>query len=291
MELRALRFFVEVVRQGGFSQAAKHLFSTQSTMSKAVQQLENEMGLRLLERTTGRSPTLTDAGKIVYSRATALLVGRDDMMTELNELRGLKRGTLRLGLPIIGSSLLFAKLFATYRRVYPGVEIILCEHGSKKLEEMLLANEIDLAASLLPADDAFDYQSVRKDPIDLLVPEDHPLAARESVTWKELQDLPFILFGPEVALNPLVLQACEQNGFTPTLAASSHQIDFVIELVAAHAGISFLPRLIWDQRIQKGIRNIPVIAPSLEWNIAIIWRRGGYISHAAQAWLDLAKKS
>jgi len=94
MELRALRAFVEVVRQGGFSQAAKVVFATQSTMSKAVKQLEEELGLPLLDRPGHRS-RLTPAGEVVYRRALKILAERDDLVTELDELRGITRGTVR----------------------------------------------------------------------------------------------------------------------------------------------------------------------------------------------------
>src|SRR5690349_14851255 len=112
MELRTLRAFVEVVRQGGFSQAAKTVHATQSTVSKAVKQLEDEIGMPLLDR-IGHRTRLTTAGEIVYPRAVRLLAERDDLIAELEELRGLKRGCLRLGLPPVGSSTLFAPLFAS----------------------------------------------------------------------------------------------------------------------------------------------------------------------------------
>ena len=113
MELRTLRAFVEVVRQGGFTQAAKKVFATQSTVSKAIKHLEDEIGVPLLDRIGHRSK-LTAAGEIVYQRALRMLAERNDLMAELDQLRGLKRGTLRLGLPPVGSSMLFAPLFATF---------------------------------------------------------------------------------------------------------------------------------------------------------------------------------
>ena len=131
MELRTLRAFVEVVRQGGFTQAAKKVFATQSTVSKAIKHLEDEIGVPLLDRIGHRSK-LTAAGEIVYQRALRMLAERNDLMTELDELRGLKRGTLRLGLPPVGSSTLFAPLFAAYHKRHPGVEIRLVEHGGER---------------------------------------------------------------------------------------------------------------------------------------------------------------
>ncbi len=176
MELRALRAFVEVVRQGGFSQAAKVIFATQSTVSKAVKQFEEEIGAPLLDR-HGHPSRLTPAGDIVYRRALKMLAERDDLVAELDELRGLKRGILRLGLPPVGSSTLFAPLFASYRSRYPGIDIRLVEHGSTRLEEILLAGEIELGASLLPVPADFEWQDVRSEPMMVLLPAGQALAA------------------------------------------------------------------------------------------------------------------
>jgi DNA-binding transcriptional LysR family regulator len=140
---------VEVTRQGGFSQAARTVFATQSAVSKAVRQLEEDLGFVLLDRDV-HPPRLTPAGEIVHRRALTLLAEQDDLLAELNALRGLQRGELRLGLPPIGSSQLFAPVFAAFRARYPGIDIRLVEHGSKRLEEVLRAGEIDLAGLLAP---------------------------------------------------------------------------------------------------------------------------------------------
>jgi DNA-binding transcriptional LysR family regulator len=289
MEFRVLRTFVEVVRQGGFTSAAKVVFATQSTVSKAVKQLEDEIGLPLLDRIGHRS-ALTAAGQIVYRRALAMLAERDDLIAELDELRGLKRGVLRIGLPPIGSDMLFAPLFAIYRSRYPGVEIQLVEHGSKRLEEMVRAGDVDLGASLMPVPEDFVWQDVRCEPIDVLIAADHPLAKGDKVDLREVADLPFILFEGGFALNAIILTACEQSAIVPVVAARSSQIDFIIELVAAKLGIGFLPRMIAEQKKHENVRRIGISAPAMDWHMALIWRRGAYLPHAAKAWLALTKE-
>ena len=288
MQLRTLRAFVEVVRQGGFSAAAKTLCATQSTVSKAVKQLEDEIGLVLLDRAANRQ-TLTAAGQIVLRRAQAMLAQRDDLGAELDELRGLQRGSLRIGFPPIGSDVLFAPIFARYRRRYPGIDIQLVEHGSKRLEEMVLAGELDLGASLLPVSDVFAFQSLRCEPIDALLAVDHPLAQTDGVALTDLAALPFILFEAGFALNPMILEACGGCGFTPAITARSSQINFIIELVAAGVGVGFLPRMIAQRRAHPGIKAVPLSSPALVWHMALVWRQAGYLSHAAKAWLELAR--
>lgn len=288
IDLRRLRFFVEVVRQGGFSRAAKIVFATQPTVSKAVKQLEDELGVPLLSRIGHRSE-LTAAGKVVYRRALGLLTEGEDLIAELDELRGLKRGTLHLGFPRLGSSSLFAPMYASFRRRYPGVDVELAVHDSKRLEESLRAGELDLAALVHPIPQDFDSQDVRTEPLVVLLPRDHAVADRDALGLAGLADFPFILFDEGFALNELILETCRNNGITPKIAARSSQVDFIFELVAAGVGVAFLPRVLAEQRPHRRVRCALLDEPECNWRIALAWRRGGYLSHAARAWLAHAR--
>lgn len=282
MELRNLRALVEVVRRTTFSGAAKELFATQSAVSKAVKQLEDELGILLLER-NGRNSRLTDAGEIVYKRATSILTETKDLVTELSELRGLNRGKLRLGLPSMGG-ILFAKSFALFRRQYPDIEIQLFEHGGHRLEELLLAGDIDLAASILPLNPEFESQPIARQPLKLLTSVTHVLAKRKTVGIRMLSNVPFILFESGFVLNKRIAEACKRQGFAPKVAARSSQVDFIVELVAANVGVAILPEMIAEQFSHRGVTALAIDDPQMEWHLALIWRRGGYLSNAARAW-------
>jgi DNA-binding transcriptional LysR family regulator len=287
MELKNLRAFVEVVRQNGFTAAGKTLNATQSTVSKAVRQIEDEIGAPLLDRLASK-PRLTPIGEAVYARALRLLAERDDLLAEIAELRGLKRGVLRLGLPPVGSGILFAPLFARFRKIYPGIDIRLSEHGSSRLEEILRLGEIDFAASLLPVDEDFEWHEIRRDPLMTLIAADHPLAARERLAIDDLRDIPLILFESGFAQNRLILNACHRAGFEPVVAARSSQIDFIVELAAAGVGAAFLPRLLDKSRARVGVVSLVLDAPDVDWRLALVWRKGAYLSDAARAWQELA---
>ncbi|MBS7544960.1 LysR family transcriptional regulator [Ancylobacter oerskovii] len=289
MDFRTLRAFVEVVRQGGFSQAARTVFATQSTVSKAVKQLEEEIGAPLLDRVGHRS-LLTPMGEVVYRRGVKLLADRDDLIAELDEIRGLKRGLLKLGLPPVGSAMLFAPLFAEYRRRYPGIEVRLAEHGSDQLQESLRAGEIDFGGILLPAAPEFEALEVGSEPLVALLPAMHPLAARPSLAMGDLQETPFILFDRGFTLNRIILETARRAGFEPDVVARSSQIDFMVQLVATGLGVAFLPRLIAAQRRTPAVREVLLDEPGSEWTMAMVWRRGAFLSEAAQAWLALVRE-
>jgi DNA-binding transcriptional LysR family regulator len=259
-------------------------------VSKAVRQIEDEIGAPLLDRGPPKQ-RLTAIGEAVYARSLRLLAERDDLLAEIAELRGLKRGVLRLGLPPVGSGILFAPLFTRFRRMYPGIDIRLIEHGSARLEEILRLGEIDFAASLLPVDEDFEWHEIRRDPLMVLVAADSPLARRERVSIDDLRAMPLVLFESGFAQNRVILNACHRAGFEPTVAARSSQIDFIVELVGAGLGAAFLPRLLDKSHTRAGVVSVVLDEPGVDWRLALVWRKGAYLSDAARAWQAMAMES
>ncbi|MCY1278029.1 HTH-type transcriptional regulator HdfR [compost metagenome] len=205
MEFKQLRSFVEVVRQGGFTQAAKGLHASQSAVSKQVAQLEQRLGVQLLER-LGPHIRLTDAGSLVLRRAEEMLRLRRDLLNELDDLGQLARGELRLGLPLLGSDALFAGLFAEYRRRYPNIAVHLQEGGSKSIEQLVLDGDLELGGSLTRDDPAFARQAFCNEPLEVLLPASHPLADQRDIALAQLADTPFLLYQQSFTLNDRLLR-------------------------------------------------------------------------------------
>ncbi|MDU9403268.1 LysR family transcriptional regulator [Pseudomonas sp. zfem004] len=290
MEFKQLRSFIEVVHRGGFTQAAGTLHISQSAVSKQVAQLEQAIGQPLLER-QGSQLLLTAAGRIVLERGEVLLRQRQELLNELDDLGQMARGELRLGLPLLGSDALFAGLFAEYRRRYPQISVQLLEGGSRMVEQAVKSGELELGGSLTPSDPAFDYQPFCNEPLDALLPAEHALAGQAEVDLAQLADTPFLLYQRSFMLNDRLLSACQQVGFTPKEGGRSGQADFLASLVAAGQGVVLLPRVVARGLERPGVVRLPLRAPGdLRWDIAFIWRRGAYLSRAAQAWLALLRE-
>ena len=290
MEFKQLRSFVEVVHRGGFTQAGKTLHISQSAVSKQVAQLEYSLGTPLLER-TGSHIRLTAAGRVVLQRAEAMLRLQSELQSELDDMQQLTRGELRLGLPQLGGDTLFAELFAEYRRRYPNVTIQLLEGGTRSIEQAILNGELEVGGSLMPNDPAFAWQAFCDEPLDALLPVDHPLAQQPQVRLEALADTPFLMYQRSFVLNDRLLQACQSLGFTPKEAGRSGQADFLAALVAAGQGVVLLPSVVARGLVRPGVVRVPLQAPDyLRWDIAFIWRDGAYLSKAAQAWLALLRE-
>ena len=290
MEFKHLRTFVEVARLGGFTQAASGLHISQSAVSKQVAQLEHSLGTPLFDR-LGSHVRLTAAGTVVLQRAEAMLRLHNELLSELDDLSHLTRGELRVGLPLLGSNTLFAGLFAEYRRRYPNIQVQLLEEGSLNIEKAVLSGELELGGSLTPKNPAFAYQPFCDEPLDVLIPADHPLAEGPSVRLEQLADTPFLLYQRSFVLNERVLKACQQAGFTPKEGGRSGQADFLVALVAAGQGVVLLPSVVARGLVRPGVVRVKLVAPDyLRWDIAFIWRDGAYLSRAAQAWLELLRE-
>ncbi|MDB5981548.1 MAG: LysR family transcriptional regulator [Pseudomonas sp.] len=287
MEFKQLRSFIEVMRQGGFTQAALTLHISQSAVSKQVAQLEQSLGVPLLDR-LGSQLRLTAAGSVVLQRAEEMLLLRNELLSELDDLSQLVRGELRLGLPLLGSDTLFTRPFAEYRRRYPNISIQLLEGGSMNIEQAVLSGELEIGGSLTPTNPDFAYQPFCNEPLDALLPADHPLANAGQIELAQLADTPFLLYQRSFMLNDRLLQACQQAGFTPKEGGRSGQADFLAALVAAGQGVVLLPSIVARGLVRPGVVRVTLLAPAyLRWDIAFIWRQGAYLSKAAQAWLAL----
>lgn len=290
MEFKQLRTFVEVARAGGFTPAAHTLHISQSAVSKQVAQLEHNLGTPLFDR-LGSHVRLTAAGTVVLQRAEGMLRLQQELLSELDDLSQLTRGELRLGLPLLGSDALFASLFAEYRRRYPNIQVQLLEGGSLVVEQAVLSGELELGGSLTSKNPTFAYQPFCDEPLDALLPADHPLAEDGSVRLEQLSETPFLLYQRSFVLNDRLLQACQQLGFTPKEGGRSGQSDFLVALVAAGQGVVLLPSVVARGLVRPGVVRLKLIAPEdLRWDIAFIWREGAYLSRAAQAWLELLRE-
>ena len=290
MDIRQLSYFLEVAEHASFSKASKAIHLSQPTLSKMVKSLEEELGVMLFNRST-RRVDLTEAGKVVQLHAQAVIGAASNLQAAVADLIELKTGKFTLGLPpVIGASF-FPKVITEFRRIRPEITIQIVEEGGKRIEELLQEGSIDLGVVVLPADESlFEIVPIVKRQLKLVVPVDHPLSGRETVRLGDLREEPFILFRQEFNLHDRVKAACIREGFEPHVAYESSQWDFIYELVCANQGISLLPETICAKFDTRKVRVIGNVEPGLHWNLGIIWKKDGYLSHAAKGWIEFAKQ-
>jgi DNA-binding transcriptional LysR family regulator len=290
VDVRNLAAFAEVVRQGGFSRASRTLHLSQSAVSKAVKAIEEELGQPLLVR-LGRRVTLTDAGRVVFDRAQAVLSVLHSIEDEVAEVAAVRRGHLRLGIPPMVGGAFFPPVLGDFRAAHPGVALELLEVGARSVEALVLAGEIEAGATVLPTDRGkFEAVPLMRDVLRAVLHPRSPLARRRSVALRDLEQVPFVLYREDFALHGHILDACRREGFSPKVAAESSQWDFMAALVAADVGVALLPRTICRRLDAAQVKVLPLVEPELRWDLALIWKRDRHLPPAARAFVEVVRR-
>lgn len=288
MDIRSLRYFVEVVQLNGFSRAADQLFVTQPAISRSIKKLEDELGYSVLIREK-EGVRLTDEGIILLTHAKQILAQFKSMEQALKEKSGSLTGVLPVGLPPVIASTYFADIIMAFSQRYPQVELKILELGTRKMRDAMLNGEVETAAVMLPFDDErFDLHVFSTDRLMLLVNEQHPLAKRDHVKFIELVKQPFIFFSDDFLINELVVSACGIYGYKPVISGRSSHLDLVTGLVRAGVGITLLPDSMWHNTSSDGLAIIPVVEPTLTYDLALATLKCHQKSRRAQAWHNLA---
>jgi len=285
MDFRQLSYFKEVAERGSFTRASQALHLSQSTLSKVVKGLEEELGVELFDRST-RKIELTDAGETVLAEAKVILASLHNLTDSLFGLQQLKKGTVRLGMPPIIGTLYFPGIIADFHRRYPGIAIRLTEGGSKRVEAAVQRGDVDLGLVVLPVEEGvFDIQPFLQEKLAVIAAHDSALADRESVRLPELVEEPLIVLREGFAIHGSVREAYERLGCEPHIVYESAQWDFIGEMVAEGLGISYLPESLCRRLDPARIRTIRLEEPEIPYHVAVITRNGRYLSYAAKEFL------
>mgnify|MGYP003430630807 FL=1 len=289
MDIRALRYFVELVREKSFTRASEKLFVTQPTISKMIRNMEEELGQPLLNR-EGHSFTLTDSGQVLFAHGQLILAQMQQLEAELADLQSLQHGRLALGIPPMGGHV-YADLIRAYRSRYPRVELSIVEYGGRRIEQAVLEGELDLAITMLPTREEGVLSALELDcyPIQVVLPDLPRWRGDSEIRLADLQEEPFLLYTQAFTLSERLEQACQQAGFVPQVAARSSQWDFLTAMVRSGMGVAFLPEPICRRLTPDGLVLRPLL-PELSWRLGVIWPAKRYLSRTAEAWLALCRE-
>lgn len=285
-KIRDLNIFVTVVEERNFTRAGEKLFIAQPSISKSIQRLENELNVALFDRRM-RDVQLTDAGKMVYEHSKEILALAKRMQIGIEDLSDSTTGHLKIGLPQIIGTFIFPPVGKAYSEKYPGVDIKIEERGGLLTEKLVEKGELDVGFVVFPIDNPLLHaEQIYEDSFVLCVSANHPLANRKQMALHEVKDEPFIIFAKSFALHKIVLDACEQSGFSPHVVLESTQWDLVLELVSVQMGIAILPRVFANKLNDIEIASIPIVNPALKWKVGVITSNKYYHSVALKRFLE-----
>ncbi len=286
LSFNQLRLFLAVAENGGVTRAAEAIAVSQPAVSKAVQDLERDVGVPLLER-VGRGVRLTEAGEILADYARRIFVLAEEGRRAMEEVRGVERGSLAVGASTTIGIYLLPRALGAFHRRHPGIALSLDIGNTEQVLARLAAGELDLALVEGPVDDAaFEVVPYRPDDLVLIAAPDHPFARAGTVDPADLAAAPFLMREPGSGTRAVVEAALAARGIRPSVAMALGHTEAIKQAVAAGLGVSILSRLTVEREVAQGLLAVvPIRGAAISRTLLIARRRGSRPSAAAAAFL------
>ena len=288
MNLKRLEYFCQLALWGNFTRAAVEIGIAQPALSIAIQKLEKEVGLKLINRTEKNS-LLTPEGEVLYKLATQLLNQAKQVELELEELKDLERGTIRFGVSAMMGSYYFPQVLTEFKKKHPKIKIHLVDQGTAALERMLINGELDLA--LIRGD--LEHQQLRyteliDEEIVAAMAVSHPLAKEKTLSLAQFCIEPLVLFHEGYFLREVVSQYADKHDLSLDIRMETNLIELQKSLVRNQVGITTcLSRIL---KYEQQVTSIS-FEPKITLKLSLAWKKSHYLSRASKAFIDHLKST
>jgi len=288
---RSIRYLLAVAEHQSFTRAAEALFVSQPTLSQQIKQLEEALGVQLLDR-SGRAVRLTDAGEVYLLHARRALAELDAGKRAVNELEDMSRGFLRLGMTPI-TEYLTTSLLDEFCKRYPGVMVSAMEMSQDDIEAGVAENNLDvgIAFTHTPSTDVWsskiEMHTLFMEPLSLAVGNTHPLAGQPAPLAKGVfEQESMVLLNTNFALRRHLDLYCLEQGITPRIAIETNSLSMIVQSVSLGRLVTVLPTTI--ACTQPGLCAVPLRPELPHHTIALIRSKDAYRSPACRAFGTLA---
>ncbi len=290
MDLRQVQYLLSIVEKGSFIAASDYHYVSQSTLSKRIIALEDELGITLFDRSK-RTVKLTKAGESFLVHARLMNDTYKSMLDDLKEFK-FEGETLAIGTIPVVTEYGITRLISNFRQQYPHINIAVEELDGMNIIPALEDHRFELAFTRQNYLDYEKYDAILviKDTFRVVISRDNPLASRQSISIKELKDQNFIVFDQVTGLHRLIIDECHKAGYEPTIFYSSHQKMSVFSVVGANIGIALTPVRIVDYHNTPEVTSI-ALEDSIECNIVLVSRKNRKRTAVADTFLEFIKRS
>ena len=277
MEIRLLRYFQAIAEELSFSRASRRLRIAQPALSRALKELEEEVGAQLLERNR-RKVSLTPAGAVLLHETGVLLERLEESLRRVRRTAAGEEGELRLGYIGPPTQPFLGRLLHEYRKRFPKVSVHLEERTPERVWEMVVKGRLSVGLTRpVISRDTSGVQTLllRNEPLCAVVPPAHPLARKASVAWQALANEPLIILARRegVSLHDEVLAGCRKAGFTPRIAHNPSLIGTVLSYVEAGAGIGIVTESVALNPEGSALKRV-ALKPEQTVPLVMVWSEG-----------------
>lgn len=290
MDFTELHVFLTVAAERSFSRAAAKLHRTQPAISQAVRRLEDELGERLFDRSS-KQGSLTEAGRVLRDYAQRLMRLSEEAEMAVRELRDLRRGRVLIGANEAGVHALLP-FIARFRQRHPQIQVDVRRVPSRQVGVEVLQGSLDFGViTFQPAERGLQMLTIGPDELVMLVHPQHPLAGRTEVTMAEFGRETVIAHNDPSPARERVLRAFEQKHAPINIQLALPSLEAIKRAVEMRLGVALLPKRCALSEIARGqLAAVRVKQVRLARHLRLVYRRAGELSHAAGAFLEVAKQ-
>ena len=287
MEIRHLEYFIEVARYKNFSKAAAAVHVSQPSISKAIKELEEELGKPLFSRTT-KHVYLSEAGEAILKEVEDIVYSFRNINTMLRDNEQLEEGKIHIGIPPITAITSFGRMLISFKNNYPKIKIQLFEYGPKKIESSLQDGLIDIGIFTPEDRDPFERLWFETDLHDVVMHASHPLAQYKKIDYIQLHRENLVIYNSDYKLHDMIISGCVNAGFIPNVTFETIQIELMWQMVLAQIGIAILPQKT-TKKLPPSLVAIPLNDPDLCLHLALTWSKDRSLSVSANKFIDFVK--
>ncbi|WP_395408109.1 transcriptional regulator CynR [Pseudoduganella sp. UC29_106] len=290
MQLRHIRYLLAVAEHGNFTRAAEALHVSQPTLSQQIIQLEDALGVALLDR-SGRSVKVTDAGQVYIEHARRALRELESGRRAIHDVQDLARGELRLATTPTFTAYLVGPLLADFHARYPGVALRLREMSLDTIAAAVAADEVDLGIAFAVSRPVADIecQPLLVERLSVVVGAHHAFAGRSRpITPAELANERLGVLSPDFATRQHVDDYLRAQSIAPAIAIEANTISALTEVVRRSDVVTILPEAIGLQH--PDLHNVAITPEPEPRTATLLYRRDAYQSAAAQAFAALCMR-
>ena len=289
MELRQLKYFVEVAKTLNFSEAARRLFVTQGTLSQQIMQLENELGARLFVRTP-HSVALTEEGQEILPIAERTVADAADCVSHIADLRKMLTGTLSIGLTH-SFRVLLSDTVPEFMKKYPGVQLKIHYKTASELYDMLLNREIDFALAYKSARllDELDSEWLFDSDLRVIMRSGHPLAGRKMLTLEDVDRYGIALPGSGLQARKAFERFINLDVSNLNIKVELNDPNVILDIVETTDTLTILSTLATYYR--RELVSVPMEGISRKMQGCILWLKESAHKRSAEAFIGMLRNS
>jgi len=261
MNLHQFRFVREAVRQNfNLTEAAKALYTSQPGVSKAIIELEEELGVEIFRRHGKRVRSLTEPGRLILASVERILQEVESLKRVGAEFAAQDQGSLTIAATHTQARYALPAAVAEFRRRYPKVHLSILQGNPTQVAEMVLRDQADIAVA---TEAIADYPDLTSLPCFqwvhvVVVTHDHPLADRVDITLDDLAQYPLITYGSAFAGRTKIDKAFERRGLQPDIVLEAIDSDVIKTYVELGLGVGIMADMAYNPERDKGLRSLPV---------------------------------